>query len=178
MGKRLPGPLTFSGKSVVTCFQRRVPRDGVAPAIPYTAGKLAGKKADEIPVTILVHHFDRCFVEGIVRIIDTVDSGWGLAETEMDHPTSRPWFLVCGLKDSLTGGTGQRLAVHFIVNEEWEFYPLVYKPQTAHSDKFRCDWCRLMSPKDYDKWVTFSEVDRLMVAEAIDSFMRSESWVT
>jgi hypothetical protein len=177
MGKRLPDPLTFSGKSVVVSYQRRVPKDGVAPSTPFTAGKLAGKKADEIPVTILIHHFDRCFVEGIVQIVDTLDTGWGLVKTELDHPASRPWFLVCGLKDTITGGGAARTPVHFIVNEEWEFYPVVYKPPSQTSTHFEVEWCQLLPQKTFGQWADFSEVDRQMVDAAIQSFLRSESWL-
>lgn len=156
---------------MVVSYQVKVGKDGVAPrrsaAVNFNV---------EIPVTILIHHFDRCFVEHIVRIVDLPGNEWGLDTTEMDHPEHRPWFLLCGLKDTLSAGGGERVPIYLVINDDFEFYPVVQKADPAHPPSF--SGFRIEKESEFHRSIDYSETDRVMVEAAIQSFLRSASWVT
>jgi hypothetical protein len=173
--KKLNEPLRFHGKNVLVTYQVRNPRGLVLRAFATDA------KGRELPVAVLVHHFDRCYVEKLVRIVER-PPGWGVSDRDLDQPDTRPWFLICAFKDTVIGS---REVLYFLVNDDYEFYPLVVheqRPRTGDEAQLDLASIYLMGSQYYSggqiAWVDFSETDRLMVEAAIQAFLRKESLLT
>lgn len=169
-------PLTFSAKPIGVTVQERF-KNGI---IPKGIATPQSSLREEIPVSVLMHHFDRCFVENIVRLKEHALNNWTLSPAGLDNPEAHPWFLVCGVKDQIIGGSGARISEYLIVNADFEFYPVVYCPQTgATPDRFMYEWCHLLRKEYYDNVAyTYSEIDKMLVESAIQSFLRENSWAT
>lgn len=115
------------------------------------------------PVAAVVHHFDRCYVMEIVRLIKK--DKWCLTTRDLGQPNVEPWFLICSAKDHANGTNMQ----FFLVNAEYEVVPL--------QSYARDDFPELSQLGVLDlrvqcvSWPEFSAVDRLIVEEAIQGFL-------
>lgn len=150
-------PLTFVGKSFTVVNQVRNERGGIVP------DWVKPEEHSTIPVAVLLSHFDRCYVLGLVRIVQDKNR-WGLSLRGLDHPDAHPWFLVKA-SDNLR-------KFFFIVNEDFEFYPI--RAYVGTSEAQNIDEMHLLPPdirKRNCEWTEFSAVDRAGVEIAIQSYM-------
>jgi hypothetical protein len=177
--RQLPSPLHFHGKAILVTPQVWVPQGLVPKALAALAAPFA--PGQDHLVAVLIHHFDRCFVEMLVRIVEKPDRRWGVTNREMDQPNTTPWFLICACKDAAVLKEG-RMILYFLVNDNYEFYPLVVPEQDKWSHLVDCKHIYLLAESRYTTgdfgWIEFSEIDRLMVEAAIQAFLRKESWTT
>lgn len=115
----------------------------------------------------LNNHLEYCRVLDIVR----VDEKGALATDNLDNPEVVPWFLLEG---------GYHNVVRFLIaNERDEYYPIEQTISTADIphlykllplDRHQIE---VINNRIYD-WSQFSNLDRDLVSEAIQTYLRTE----
>ncbi len=158
-------PLTFTGKNVIVTSRPQ-----------YSQYKTSD---EEISLAMLVHHFDRCYVDRIVKIVEG-RLRFVLSDKELDSPDIQPWFLIRGFKDNVIvrdqanaplKKNGSHETIHLIVNEEYEFYPIVAPVLQIGMKHYS-----IYNDSHIDEFYGYSETDRLMVEAAIQAFLARNPW--
>ncbi len=156
-------PLTFAGKSFGVSHYIDGTDVGLQPA-----GFTDDQDEDRFPVAVLLSHFTHCYVLGIVRIIrdrnSLIVTGSGL-----DAPDAEPWFLIKAVKK------GERTSgeFYFIVNGDYEFYPLKALNNDRRVDQ-QAYGLGFLPPEVWQQghnWTTFSAVDKEGVEAAIQAYL-------
>ncbi len=153
-------PLNFSGKIATVTYQT-VTKTGLVPcSIAAENDGLA------YPVAVLAHHFERCYVRKLVRL-HYEKPRWVLSENGLEDPATEPWFLIRAVKHL------QVEFVHFIVNGDMRFYPLMVLGESVAPEP-ALDKLALLSPEYWKQtmnWTDFSAADGAVVEAAIQAFL-------
>lgn len=155
-------PLEFSGKTVTVTYQV-LTDNGL---MPYSVANEDEEEAGpSYPVAVLIHHFQRCYVRKIVRLFFEKPN-WILTDKGLEDPAAEPWFLVRAFMNSTP--------LHFLVNGDLQFYPLLSKPGGELTPEPALDKLALLPPeywKQTTDWTDFSAADKATVEAAIQAFL-------
>lgn len=157
-------PLSFSGKTATVTYQVLTDRGLVPMSVLNEDEEEAGPS---YPVAVLVHHFERCYVRKIVRLHHEKPQ-WVLTDKGLEDPAAEPWFLMLAVRSRVPE------ALHFLVNGDLQFYPLVTKPGGDMTKEPPLDKLALLAPEYWKQtvdWTDFSAADGTVVEAAIQAFL-------